>query len=350
MALTKKTRERLLSYVLELIDQSDEFIIEKVVKTFNISKTTVYNYLIQLENDHVIRKSGKTKCKFQLVNTVTSFDFKLNNEILEEDRIYSKDIKGLLNEYPNNVKKIWNYSFTEMMNNAIEHSQATNIEIQVFQNALNTTILIFDNGIGIFENIKVYYKYADIETAILELFKGKLTTDATRHSGEGIFFTSRAVDVFLAISSGKVFTHTNYADYMEDLNRTKELNCYENQKGTIIYMKLSNASSKNLSEVFNMFSDVENGFNKTQIPINQIFEGGYPVSRSQARRLSLRFEEFKEVALDFMDVEDIGQGFAHELFVVFQNSNPDIELKTINENEQISRMIHHVKASAGIKS
>ena len=34
---------------------------------------------------------------------------------------------------------------------------------------------------------------------MLELSKGKLTTDSANHSGEGIFFTSRMFDVFLSL-------------------------------------------------------------------------------------------------------------------------------------------------------
>lgn len=40
------------------------------------------------------------------------------------------------------------------------------------------------------------------------------------------------------------------------------------------------------------------------------------VARSQARRICNRLEEFKEVILDFQDVEYMGQGFADEVFKV----------------------------------
>lgn len=345
MALTQEIRDRLRTYVLELIEQSDERVIDKATDAFSVSKTTVYNCIRKLLSEETIIKISGQKCKYLLVDKCKEIKYEISNQLLEEDRIYSAEIQELLADYSDNVRQIWNYAFTEMMNNAIEHSQATKIEILISQNELNTTIMIIDNGIGIFEKIRAYYEYTDIETAILELFKGKLTTDSARHSGEGIFFTSRAIDIFLAISSGKVFTHTNYRDYIEDLNKTTELKSYEKKKGTIIFMKMSNVSSKNLKEVFDMFSNQDDGFTKTQVPINQICENGYPVSRSQARRLSWRFEEFKEIVLDFKEVQDIGQGFAHELFVVFQNNHPEIELKAVNCSRQIDIMINHVKAS-----
>ena len=91
-----------------------------------------------------------------------------------------------------------------------------------------------------------------------------------------------------------------------------------------------------------MFSDVDGGFTKTHVPIKNIFET-YPVSRSQAKRLCNRFEKFKEVELDFDGVEEIGQGFAHEIFVVFQKKHTGIKIVPVNVNPEVEKMINHVK-------
>lgn len=189
------------------------------------------------------------------------------------------------------MQRIWEYSFMEMMNNAIDHSNAEKVVISVFQNFLSTTIFIEDNGIGIFRKIKEFYHYAYLDDAVNELFKGKLTTDSAHHSGEGIFFTSRVLDRFAAISDGKIFTHDKYYDLLTDLEDISSMKQWKDQPGTRIYMELSNCSKKILREVFDMFSDVDGGFTKTKIPIKNIFET-YPVSRSQAKRLCHRFEKF----------------------------------------------------------
>ena len=39
----------------------------------------------------------------------------------------------------------------------------------------------------------------------------------------------------------------------------------------------------------------------------------------------------------------MGQGFADEVFRVFQNQHPDIMLNVINANETVLGMIRHVK-------
>ena len=39
-----------------------------------------------------------------------------------EDVIWHRDVRGVIGEVPDNVADIWQYGFTEMFNNAIEHS------------------------------------------------------------------------------------------------------------------------------------------------------------------------------------------------------------------------------------
>lgn len=90
-----------------------------------------------------------------------------------------------------------------------------------------------------------------------------------------------------------------------------------------------------------MFADTDGGFTKTRIPVKNIFET-YPVSRSQAKRLCHRFECFQEVQLDFTGIDEIGQGFAHEIFVVFQKSHPDVKIIPQNMTKDVQRMIYHV--------
>lgn len=93
-----------------------------------------------------------------------------------------------------------------------------------------------------------------------------------------------------------------------------------------------------------MFSDVDGGFTKTHIPLKKVYET-YPISRAQAKRLCNGFERFKEIELDFSEVGEIGQGFAHQIFCVFQNEHPEIELIPLNTSEEVKKMIHHVKSS-----
>ena len=41
----------------------------------------------------------------------------------------------------------------------------------------------------------------------------------------------------------------------------------------------------------------------------------------------------------------MGQGFAHELFVVFKKKHQDVELEVINANDDVKKMLSHVGAN-----
>ena len=168
-----------------------------------------------------------------------------------------------------------------------------------------------------------------------ELFKGKLTTDAKNHSGEGIFFSSKLMDTFIIVSDGKVFTNNKYDDSELESMTSNEA------KGTFVSMTLSNKSKKNSQDIFDAYSNVDGGFTKTTIPLKNIFDGS-PVSRSQAKRICNRLEKFEEVILDFDSIEWMGQGFAHQVFVVFHNEHPGITIVPINMNENVTKMYNHV--------
>ena len=67
-----------------------------------------------------------------------------------------------------------------------------------------------------------------------------------------------------------------------------------------------------------------------------------PVSRSQAKRVCQRLEKFREVYFDFQGLDWMGQGFAHQIFIVFQKLHPEIILHPINMSEGVAQMYAHV--------
>ena len=189
MSFKEEKREKIKRYLLDKVDMNQRDLAKRTADTFEISLNTVYRYLRELEEQGIIEKKDG---RYVFVENVKTVCLKLSQgERLEEDNIYLKYIDKYVNSLSDNVQRIWQYSFTEMMNNAIEHSEAELVTIRVVQNYLNTAIFIVDNGIGIFRKIKEYYSYVSLDDAVNELFKGKLTTDKKNHSGEGIFFTSR---------------------------------------------------------------------------------------------------------------------------------------------------------------
>ena len=92
-----------------------------------------------------------------------------------------------------------------------------------------------------------------------------------------------------------------------------------------------------------MFAPIDEGFVKTRIPIAEVCPFAEPIARSQARRILQRLEEFKEIEFDFEGVEFMGQGFADEVFRVFQNRYPHIKLVPSHANATVLGMIKHVR-------
>ena len=86
-----------------------------------------------------------------------------------------------------------------MLNNAIDHSAGTFSSIVAIRDTERVSLKISDNGEGIFNHIARMLKLSDPRESLFELHKGKLTTDPENHTGQGIFFTSRAFDRFHVI-------------------------------------------------------------------------------------------------------------------------------------------------------
>jgi hypothetical protein len=198
---------------------------------------------------------------------------------------------------------------------------------------------VIDDGIGIFRKIQRDFELNDPRHAILELAKGKLTTDPANHSGEGIFFTSRMFDRFIIFSNGLYFSH-NEPDEDWLLEHDIDIN------GTSVQMTIHTNSDREINEVFDAYAadHQDFGFTKTHVPLNLATYGDENlISRSQARRLLSRFRDFSEVLLDFDGVMTIGQAFADEIFRVFARNNPHIDIVAINTNKQIDKMISRAK-------
>ena len=106
-------------------------------------------------------------------------------------------------------------------------------------------------------------------------------------------------------------------------------------------MSLSNFTHKNIKDIFDAYSNTDGAFTTTRIPLKNIFDSA-PVSRSQAKRICNRLEKFEEVILDFQDVAWMGQGFAHQIFVVYQKANPTLSINAENMNENVANMYNHV--------
>jgi hypothetical protein len=314
----------------------------KVAKHFAITRQAANRHLQNLTDDGSLIADGNTRSRsYKLAPSASvSFRYKIVPG-LAEDVVWTQDIRPFMGILAANVLDIWQWSFTEMFNNAIDHSGGENIYVEISKNAANTEMMVRDDGIGIFKKIQEALGLIDERHAILELWKGKLTTDAINHSGQGIFFTSRMVNTFNILSGGTLFNHE-----LEDENDWM-LESQNSASGTTVFLKVDNHTARTVKKTFAQFSvGGSYGFNKTIVPVKLAKYGGDQlVSRSQAKRVLARVDLFAQVWFDFRGVDTIGQAFADQIFRVFANEHPEIKLATVGANREILGVIN-----AAIKS
>lgn len=336
--------EDIRRYILDNVYKYPGNISKITAQKYAITRQAVNKHLQRLAQEKMLEESGQTRSRtYRLAPLVEREQSYSIVPGLAEGEVWTKDVRAALGQLPDNVMNLWHHGFTEMFNNAIEHSGGSRILVRIRKTAADAEMRIADDGIGIFKKIQAAVGLLDERHAVLELAKGKFTTDPKNHSGEGIFFTSRMFDSFDIVSGGVVFSH-EYGD-PEDWIQEPQAPL----TGTFVSMKLHNHTARTTRKIFDQFSSGEDfTFNKTVVPVRLAKYGDDNlVSRSQAKRLLARIELFKVVILDFKEVATMGQAFADEIFRVFAHEHPGIDLVPIHANSEVKRMIGRVK-SGGI--
>lgn len=262
-------------------------------------------------------------------------------KLLDEETVFNDVISAtnFLNHLKENVLRIFRYAFTEMVNNAINHSQSKNIEVEVYKSGNNLIFTVNDFGIGVFKNVMKKKNLESELEAMQEILKGKTTTIPADHSGEGIFFTSKVSDVFILESFGLKLRVDNL---ISDIFYEEERN---EKNGTKVTFIVDLDTDRLTDGVFLRYAidPEEGGFDKTEIRVKLFAGGSIYVSRSQARRIMDGLSgKFKKIILDYDKVPTVGQAFADEIYRVFQARHPEIEIESINMNKVVEFMIERV--------
>ncbi|MEX0718683.1 MAG: DUF4325 domain-containing protein [Planctomycetaceae bacterium] len=325
-------------FIIQHVETHPDDITSFTAKQFGVTLQAVRNHLNALRTAGVLVPFGRTSDRKWSLVILNRFARNYQIAGLQEDVPWSNEIKPLLAGVPANVVDICGTGFTEMLNNAIDHSESAEVEVQMLHTAASIQFRIADRGIGVFRKVKEACGLADEREAILELAKGKLTTSPARHSGYGIFFTSRMVDIFTLASGKLLFTHVQPDDdWLYELDRTPI-------EGTFVDFTISTANVRTPAEVYDQFCPLDENdefaFSKTHVPIQIAqYDNEQLVSRSQAKRVLSRFDKFREVMLDFQGVEMIGQSFADEIFRVFPLAHPNVKILFRNASPNVAKMI-----------
>ncbi|MES2403232.1 MAG: DUF4325 domain-containing protein [Pseudomonadota bacterium] len=331
--------------LLARVEKNPQDLVAVVGEALGLTRQTVAARARELIERGYLAKSGTTRPTYGLGPSRRAvFTHSLYG--LEENWVWLHDIAPLLRGLPANLIEICHHGLTEMVNNAIDHSGGSRLRVFVDRTRERVTLLVSDDGVGIFRKITAALRLSDSRLALLELSKGKLTTDPRRHSGEGVFFTSRMFDRFQIASGQLVFDHDD--KQADDL--LERIEPRYARRGTTVLMQIAIKSKRTAKQVFDTFSSGPDdyAFAKTVVPVRLARVGDENlVSRSQAKRLMQRIERFRTVVLDFAGIACIGQAFADEVFRVFANANPDVELIPIHATPEVQQMIRRAQVARG---
>lgn len=258
---------------------------------------------------------------------------------LEEDRIWRQELNPKLSDIAQNVRGILQHGVTEMLNNVFDHSGARRFVVVLRELPDEVEISVEDDGVGIFEKLQAEKGLEDPRHVALELAKGKLTTAPEEHTGQRIFFTARMCDSFLIWSGATVCGHTKRGPW--------HVEAAEPRPGTTVRMVVLRDTTRTTREVFDEFAppaDGDYGFSRTSVQVDLVRSNGDAlVSRSQAKRLLARCDQFERITLDFSGVDHIGPAFADEVFRVFARSHPDLEIRVEGASPEVEAAIRSAR-------
>lgn len=348
-------RNDLKGLILKEIQEKNEITASRVIQKTGFSRAYINKFLQELQEEGKIVQIGQTKGARYVIaekgavkaakKTIREFNRSYENKNLSEGSILDliKIETGIFVDLAENVEKILEYAFTEILNNAIEHSKSRNIDIKLKRTDEQIRFDVFDRGIGIYNNIMRKRRLKNELEAIQDLLKGKQTTDPADHTGEGVFFTSKVADNFIIRSSQKKLFFNNILEdiFIQDI---------KNIKGTRVTFIINKSSKRNLKEVFDEYSGESYEFSRTRVAVRLYKMGSaFYVSRSQARRVMNELDKFKEIILDFKHVNTVGQAFTDEIFRVWQARHPNIKIIPTNTDDNVEFMIRHVTRAHDIR-
>lgn len=261
---------------------------------------------------------------------------------LEEDSLW-REVRPALFDLGLSERELGTvgYTFTEMVNNAIDHSRGNTVLVTATASPSGVVIEICDDGIGVFRSVRESQRLPDDVEAVFVLEKGRFTTQPERHSGEGIFFASKAANRYL-LASGRVAWITD-----NEAHDTAIQLLLEPRQGTKVVLTFIPGRVVALADVFRHWTDPDTlAFDRTRTTVRLAGFGVQLLSRSEARRVTVGLEPFRHVTIDFTGVDMVGQGFCDEVFRVFATTHPQIELATVGMNESVAFMVERARRSA----
>ena len=326
--------------ILELFDGRSLIRNRDVAVRLGITRQGAHKHLRALVDEGVLMLEGSGRgATYRRVRGDEARSFTYETKGLEEDGVW-EDLSTRVEAVAalsGNEQGVFQYALTELVNNAIDHSGSETVDVEVVAERGSLALVVTDRGVGLFEHVRSHMGLATDLEALQELSKGKTTTMPSLHTGEGLFFVSKVADRF-EVESGRL--HWIVDNEHEDMAILERPTSYA---GTRVFFEASPTEARDLRRVFEEYTE-DYEFVRTRTVIKLFAIGVRFVSRSEAKRLVHGLEKFREVVMDFAGVQGIGQGFADEVFRVWQNEHPDVRLVPVNMSDAVAFMVERARA------
>jgi anti-sigma regulatory factor (Ser/Thr protein kinase) len=320
-------------HIDSLFDDGETLQAGEIARRLGVTRQTAHRHLRQLVREgRLVTECAGRNTRYRRSSPIDSGTYATDG--LAEDRVWT-EMSGpgsVAADLPRKPRTVLHYALTELVNNAIDHSGASEVQVRIARTDQTVELVVRDHGVGIFRHIRDRLGLETELEALQDLSKGKVTTMPSRHTGEGIFFTSKAANRF-EIDSGTLRWIVE--------NRLRDMAVGSHDPpvvGTTVRVEVDVDEAHDLSEIFSEYTE-DFEFSRTRTVIRLFAIGTEFVSRSQAKRLVHGLERFREVVLDFEGVDLVGQGFADEVFRVWANEHPEVALTPTGMTDTVAFMV-----------
>jgi hypothetical protein len=155
-----------------------------VAAAIGISRQAAHRHLVALVAAGKLRAEGRGRAVRYRDAGSLPFSRRYPRTVAE-DRVWSElsaELPALIKLGPD-ARSVFQYAFTEMLNNAIDHSGSKEIEVKLETVPRGLAFEIVDEGRGAFANLRRTLRLPSELDALAQLGKGKLTTLPAGHTG-----------------------------------------------------------------------------------------------------------------------------------------------------------------------
>jgi len=336
----KLGRDGFRDLVAELLTGRPSVQAGEAAQAASISRQAAHRHLSAFVREGFLRREGAGRGARYHLGARAAARLRYRRPGLSEDDVWKDALAKIpsFRKLPENTERILHYALTEIVNNAIDHSAARRVEIRFEPQGKTVAFEVVDDGVGIFDHVRRHLKLPDRLAALQQLSKGKVTTAPAQHSGEGIFFVSKIADYFEVVSGGLSWK-------IDGLRDDAAVSPAPAGRGTRVRFEVARGKTRTLADLFAEYTD-NYEFSKTKIVVRLFALGVRFISRSEAKRLLLGLERFRDVVLDFTGVEEACQGFADEVFRVWAAAHPAVRLAPVNMGPTVRFMVERARNGA----